>query len=100
MRIATALLLLIAAMFPAAQPAAPEVALVTLTVSETAGIRRTEYPVGARVELPRGALAAPADAALRLNGADVPAQFTVDTTWPDGSIRALQIDFNASIGPL
>jgi hypothetical protein len=73
---------------------------LAVTISETAGIRRTEYPVNARVEMPRGSLRSPADAALRYDETEIPAQFTGETTWPDGSVRALQIDFNASLAPL
>ena len=72
----------------------------TIEVSETAGIRRTEYPVNARVELPRGALRDVANARLRRDGSDVPAQFTAEAVWDDGSTRTLGVDFNVSIGPL
>ena len=66
-----------------------------IEVSETAGIRRTEYPVTARVELPRGALRDASNARLK----DVTAQFTAEATWDDGSVRALSVDFNVSLGP-
>jgi hypothetical protein len=69
-----------------------------IDVSETAGIRRTEYPVTARVELPRGALRDAANARLKLTE-DVIAQFTAETPWDDGSVRALSVDFNVSLGP-
>jgi hypothetical protein len=69
-----------------------------IEVSETAGIRRTEYPVTARVELPRGALRDAGNARLKITE-DVIAQFTADTTWDDGSVRALSVDFNVSLGP-
>lgn len=71
-----------------------------IEVSETAGIRRTEYPVNAQVELPRGVLRDVANARLRRDASDVPAQFTADATWDDGSTRTLGVDFNVSIGPL
>ena len=83
-----------------AQQAAP----ISIHVTETAGIRRTTYPVAARIEIPEHALPV-ADAThvrLRLNGADVPAQFSVPARlshWPDGSVRQLDVDFNSSIGP-
>jgi hypothetical protein len=70
-----------------------------IVVAETTGIRRTEYPVGARIELPKAALADITHARLRTGDADVPAQFTADTKWDDGSVRALVVDFNVSIGP-
>ena len=69
-----------------------------IDVSETAGIRRTEYPVTARVELPRGTLRDTANARLKVTD-EVPAQFSAETSWDDGSVRALNIDFNASLGP-
>jgi hypothetical protein len=69
-----------------------------IDVSETAGIRRTEYPVNARVELPRGVLRDPSNARLKLKD-EVTAQFSAETTWEDQSVRALSVDFNVSIGP-
>src|SRR6185503_19331575 len=49
-----------------------------IEVSETAGIRRTEYPVTARVELPRGALRDASNARLKLTE-DVIAQLAAET---------------------
>jgi hypothetical protein len=69
-----------------------------IEVSEPAGIRRTEYPVTARVDLPRGALRDVSNARLKLTD-DVVAQFGAESTWDDGSVRALSVDFNVSIGP-
>jgi hypothetical protein len=70
-----------------------------IVVTETTGIRRTEYPVNARVEVPTGALSDTTHARLSVNGTDAPAQFTTETTWNDGSVRSIAIDFNVSIGP-
>ena len=73
---------------------------VVLHVNESAGIRRTAYPVNARVPLPRGALTDGAKTRLMLDGKEIPAQILPETMlWPDGSIQWLQVDFNASIGP-
>lgn len=72
---------------------------VTLQVSETTGIRRTEYPVSARVDLARSALADLDHIRLRAGDADVAAQYSVDSRWEDGSVRTLGVDFNVSIGP-
>ncbi len=83
-----------------AQPA-PQV--VVLHVSESAGIRRTTYPVNARVPFARGTMADASHVRLLRQGAEVPAQFQVDqeeAQWPDGSVKWLDVDFNASIGPL
>jgi hypothetical protein len=66
---------------------------------ETTGIRRTEYPVSAQVNLPRGALGAAKNAKLRLNDTETPAQFSAPSQWEDGSVRVLDVDFNVSIGP-
>lgn len=72
---------------------------VALSVRETAGIRRFGFPVGVRVPFPKGALASAANARVVLNGAEVPAQFTGEGQWPDGSIQWLAVDLNATIGP-
>src|SRR5262245_22991786 len=72
---------------------------VTLTVRETAGIRRSTFPVTAVVSLAQGAFAAGASARLLLNGAAVPVQVTPTATWPDGSARSIDVDFSASPGP-
>jgi hypothetical protein len=50
------------------------------------------------VELPRGALRDAGTARLKVTE-DVVAQFTAETTWDDGSVRALSVDFNVSLGP-
>jgi hypothetical protein len=72
---------------------------VGLTITETAGIRRTEYPVSARVELPRGQLADTDHVRLHAASADVAAQYSIGSRWDDQSIRMLEVDFNASLGP-
>src|SRR5687767_3440617 len=79
-----------ALVFPRAQSA---VSTRQIDVSETAGIRRTEYPVNARVGLPRGALRDVSNARLKVTD-EVPAQFTTETSWDDGSVHALSADFN------
>jgi hypothetical protein len=84
---------------PRAQPAqkAPGVAV---RVVESHGIRRNEYPVRATVDLPQGAIADASRARLLLGTADVAAQYTATSAWPDGSVRSLDVDFNASFAPL
>ena len=72
---------------------------IAIQVSETTGIRRTEYPVSAQVNMPKGALAAARNAKLRLNDTETPAQFSAESQWDDGSVRVLDVDFNVSIGP-
>lgn len=74
---------------------------VNLYVKETAGIRRMGYPVNARVPFPKGALAAATDVRLVSAGdTEVPAQFLAESRWPDTSVQWLDVDFNASLGPL
>jgi hypothetical protein len=73
---------------------------VNVQVRETAGIRRTAYPVNARVPLANGALKDSAHARLLYGDRAVPAQVAAESKWPDGSIQWLDVDFNASIAPL
>jgi hypothetical protein len=72
---------------------------IAIQVSETTGIRRTEYPVSAHLNMPKGALSDASHAKLRLNDAETPAQFSLQSQWDDGSVRDLDVDFNVSIGP-
>jgi hypothetical protein len=72
---------------------------VPIRVRETAGIRRNGYPAHASVTLPRGAMPEAANARLMLNGKEVPGQFAATEKWPDGSVQALDVDWNASLGP-
>jgi hypothetical protein len=72
---------------------------ITIRITETAGIRRSAYPVNARVPFGAGALRDASHARLLINGAEVPVQLGVESSWPDGSIRSLAVDFNATIGP-
>jgi len=72
---------------------------VPVYVKETAGIRRTAYPVNARIPFPKGALPDPARVRLAFNSAEVPVQFTPEARWPDGSVQWLDADFNVTIGP-
>jgi hypothetical protein len=72
---------------------------VSLYVKETAGIRRMGFPVNARVPFPKGALANATDVKLMSGDAEVPAQFSAESQWPDNSIQWLDVDFNASLAP-
>jgi hypothetical protein len=83
---------------PTAQAPA-KTASVVVRVTEAAGIRRNEYPVRATLSLPQGALDGASHARLKLAEADVTAQYTAASTWPDGSVRSLDVDFNASFNP-
>jgi hypothetical protein len=73
---------------------------VNVYVKESAGIRRTAYPVNARVPLPQGALADSANTRLVNGEMETPAQIAAESRWRDGSIHWLAVDFNASIGPM
>ncbi len=68
-------------------------------VRETAGIRRTEYPVSVSVQLPKGALTDVSHARVMNNSAEVPVQFTARAAWDDGSVQTLDIDLNVSLDP-
>jgi hypothetical protein len=83
----------------AGQPLAQPRNTAAIQVRETAGIARTQYPVSARVRVPRGALTDPARARLLEKTADVPAQFSSESSWDDGSVQGLAADFNVTIGP-
>ncbi len=72
---------------------------IALHVTESSGIRRFGYPVQARVPFAAGALHDASTVRLLSGRDEVPAQYTVDTRWPDGSVQWLDIDFSASIGP-
>ena len=72
---------------------------VPLHVKEAGGIRRTAYPVNARIPFGRGVLADADHVRLVFTGSEVPAQYTAETRWPDGSVQWLDADFNVSIGP-
>lgn len=71
---------------------------LTLTVRETAGIRRTEYPVSTRISFTKGAVPDAGHLRLRRADADMAAQFTPVARWEDGSLRSVDLDFNTSIG--
>jgi hypothetical protein len=71
----------------------------TVTVEETAGIRRTAFPAGVRFEVPEGRLGYVSQLRLMDDLSEVPSQGTAWAHWPDGSIRDVEVDFNVSIGP-
>ena len=84
------------------QPAAQGRRTATIRVSETSGIRRTEYPVRARVSVPQRALADGSHVRLRVDDGSstaVPAQYTVAAKWPDASVQSLDVDFNVTLAP-
>src|SRR3954451_10357171 len=96
-RRSTAAALLLCALGIATAAQAP--ASRAFRVRETAGIRRTEYPITARITLPRGALKNVGEARLLSNEMEVVAQFTAASSWDDGSVQAVDVDFNATLDP-
>jgi hypothetical protein len=95
---------IVAALFTTALLAAPRAAqpssgVRVFHIRETAGIRRTAYPVTVPVPLPRGALADAAHARIMTNSAEVAAQFTARQSWDDGSVQTLDIDFSPNLDP-
>jgi hypothetical protein len=82
-----------------AAAAAVSAQMVAIPVVELAGIRRTAFPVSARAHLRQGALRNAQNSRLILEGKPAPAQFTAESSWPDGSVEWLDVDWNASIGP-
>jgi hypothetical protein len=91
--ILTALLLI------AAHPAAQSSSSLAVRVSETAGIRRNNYPARARVRFPPGALVDAAHVRLLADGKEIPVQSGVESSYADGSVQWLTLDFNVSLGP-
>jgi hypothetical protein len=75
-------------------------ATINLHVKESAGIRRSAYPVNGRVPFPKGVLKDAAHVRLMMNDREIPSQIAAESKWPDQSIQWLDVDFNASIGPL
>src|SRR5437867_186403 len=71
---------------------------VAITFRETAGIRRSAYPVNARVPFEQGRVRDLSHVRLMINGAEAPVQLTIESAWPDGSAQWLDVDFNASLG--
>src|SRR5262245_31155141 len=72
---------------------------IPLHVSEVGGIRRTQFPVTARIPFPRGVLRDPANVRLLSNQTEIPEQAMAETRWPDGTVQWLSLDLNVTIGP-
>lgn len=72
---------------------------IPLTIQETAGIERFQYPVTSGVPIPLGALKSTEKLQIMdTHGRFVPAQFSVANRWrKDGSIQWLQFDFSANV---
>jgi hypothetical protein len=72
---------------------------IPLHVSEVGGIRRTQFPVTARIPFPRGVLKDPANVRLLSNQTEVAGQAMAESRWPDGTVQWLSLDLNVTIGP-
>jgi hypothetical protein len=84
---------------PTALLLAQATAARSIRVRETAGIRRTEYPVNARLSFAKAALKDAASIRLMTNGTEIATQVAAASAWEDGSVQALELDFNASLDP-
>ena len=87
-----------------AQTATATAERAAVHVTETAGIRRFNYPVHVRVPFAAGQLSRSENARLLRedradDDAEMPAQISAESRWPDGSVRWLSVHFNTSIGP-
>jgi hypothetical protein len=88
------------ALTSAALAAPPVPNNVTLTVAETAGLRRFGYPVSALVPLPRGAVRETFQLSLVSGVQPVRGvQYDAADRWPDGSLRWVRVSFNLSPAP-
>lgn len=71
---------------------------VTLFVTENEGIGRARQPVASGIPLPKGHIWDSREVRLlRTDDTEVPLQTTVLSNWPDGSIRWLLLDFQATV---
>ncbi|MFC2172530.1 hypothetical protein ACFLU6_07850 [Acidobacteriota bacterium] len=87
--------------FFAPQPQAGNV-YVPLTIEEYAGADRIESPVASGVPLRQGKIFEQSNlqdlrVIDRSTGRAVPSQFTVQARWPDGSVKWVLADFQASV---
>jgi len=78
---------------------AQETSTLQIRVAETAGIRRGTYPTSTRIKFPRGRLPDARQTVLLLDGKPVQAQFGAESSYSDGSVEWLTLDFNPSVGP-
>jgi hypothetical protein len=82
-----------------AAPSAQSPRSVSLHVTEAGGIRRTQFPVTARIPFPQGVLRDAANIKLLLNQTEVAVQAAPESRWPDGSVQWVTLDLNVTIGP-
>ena len=70
---------------------------IELTVAERSGIDRIHEPVTCGVPLPEGWASSADELVLIVNGQAVPCEFREAARWPDGSLRWVHLDFQASV---
>lgn len=70
-----------------------------LIVSEETGLSRAGHPVTSGMPLPPGWLGPRESAHLGTSAGAVPTQQRVLSSWPDGSVRWLLLDFQAALAP-
>ena len=92
--------LIIAAAWPTSGVYGASPGSAEISVREAAGIRRNAYPVSGRVAFAKGELKDASAVRLLLNERELAAQVSVESRWPDSSIKSAEVNFNASIGPL
>jgi len=72
---------------------------IPLTVREPAGLARSDEPVTTGVPFAPGRLQPGDSLSLRAGGAAVPLQTRTLALWPDGSVKWVLLDFQASLAP-
>lgn len=78
-------------------PAEAKADSVPLMVKEPSGIQRKGWPVTSGVPLPEGAVRNPANVRLLSDGKELPLQTEVMSSWPDGSVKWLLLDFQIDL---
>ncbi len=73
---------------------------ISLSVVEPTGIARTDWPVTSGIPIGRGELTDPGSVRLFTEaGKPLPLQTRLLGSWPDGSVRWLLLDFQATLAP-
>ncbi len=86
----------LAAFFVAVGPVTA--ASLPLNIDEPTNVERTGVPITIGIPFPKGALASAADMrVLTDKGVEIPLQARVISTWPDGSVKWVLLDFFADV---
>jgi len=70
---------------------------IELRIQERSGIDRLEEPVTCGVPLAQGWASSVEELVLKIEGQAVPCEFRPVSHWPDGSLRWVHLDFQASV---